>query len=28
MERWETRAYNQRFPATFSDHFLVAFQRK
>jgi SAM-dependent methyltransferase len=28
MERWETRAYNQRFPALFSDHFLVAFQRK
>lgn len=28
MARWEDRAYHQRFPATFSDHFLVAFRRK
>jgi ubiquinone/menaquinone biosynthesis C-methylase UbiE len=28
MERWETNAYTQRFPARFSDHFLVAFRRR
>jgi ubiquinone/menaquinone biosynthesis C-methylase UbiE len=28
MERWETKAYPKRFPAQYSDHFLVAFQRK
>ncbi len=28
MERWETKAYLQRFPAMYSDHYLVAFQKK
>jgi SAM-dependent methyltransferase len=28
MARWENRAYSKKFPAQYSDHFLVAFQRK
>jgi SAM-dependent methyltransferase len=28
MQRWEERAYGRRFPAAFSDHFLVAFRRR
>lgn len=28
MNRWETKAYPQRFPSQFSDHFLVAFRRR
>ncbi|MEY3442434.1 MAG: hypothetical protein RLZZ519_715 [Bacteroidota bacterium] len=28
MNRWETKAYAQRFPAKYSDHFLVAFRRR
>jgi SAM-dependent methyltransferase len=28
MNRWEARAYTRRFPALFSDHFLVAFRRR
>ncbi len=28
MNRWETKAYAQRFPSKYSDHFLVAFRRK
>ncbi|MBL0018034.1 MAG: methyltransferase domain-containing protein [Bacteroidetes bacterium] len=28
MNRWETNAYSKRFPAKYSDHFLVAFRRR